>query len=156
MIKSKTYNKAYFLLCLLLVSCIGDVAYSKYERIATEGWLQTDTLEFEASVCDSATMQGILAMRIKDTFPYAGLSVVVEQDVADGNKKNHLRDTVNCELINSRGKIKGEGVSRYQYEFPANKFSIADSCVVSTKVYHIMNVDTMPGITEVGFTLRRI
>ena len=156
MIKSKTYNKTYFLLCLLLVSCIGDVAFSKYESIADEGWVQTDTLKFEASVCDSATMQGMLAMRIKDSFPYAGLSVVVEQEIADGNKKSYLKDTVTCELINSRGKIQGEGVSRYQYEFPANRFSIADSCTVSTKVYHIMNVDTIPGITEVGFTLKRL
>lgn len=142
-------------LCLLLLSCIGDVVFSKYESIPDEGWMQADTLKFETSACDSAAMQGILALRIKNTFPYAGISVVVEQEISSANKRRRIKDTIDCKLINSHGKIEGKGVSRFQYEFPSRQFSVTDSCTISTKVYHIMNVDTIPSITEVGFTLKR-
>ena len=142
---------------LFLSGCTGNVAYNKYEGIPTRGWLRADTMKFEAEIRDSATYESFIAMRIDNSFPYVGLSVIVEQSILHGkDKPKILRDTVNCELIDKHGNIKGSGLSRFQYEFPVTDIALSPDDKVTTKIYHIMNKDTIPSVTEVGYVLRKV
>ena len=78
--------------------------------------------------------------------------MIVEQKVMPGNVTRC--DTVTCELTDDKGKVKGNGISNYQYVFHVSDrhYHKGDSLHISVR--HDMKREILPGITDVGISLR--
>ena len=158
--KTKTMHKASsILLCLLLIAlvgCIGGVTFDQYVNIPSDGWRRADIVKFSTLIRDSADYESRLAMRIEGTFPYEGVTVIVEEKISKGRKEIKTeRDTITCDFIDKNGNIKSSGISRFEYDFPIAETTIVKGCRADVSIYHIMNVDTIPGITEIGFVMKK-
>ena len=66
-------------------------------------------------------------------------------------KKNVVtKDTMNCELTSSEGNTKNNGLGFKQYVFPLASKVMAENDSIKIKVYHIMDTDSITGISDVG------
>lgn len=155
---------AVFALLAMLVSCTGNMVYDTYHIIDVDGWRQKDTLVFPVSdISEDGIYQSMLGLRITNCFPYSSLSVDVEQtiyplDTATGKRlpEASRTTTVKCRFFDKDGNLDGVGVGRFQYEFPVDSMKLfyGDSLVV--RVSHIMNKDSIPCISEIGYVLKKL
>jgi gliding motility-associated lipoprotein GldH len=63
------------------------------------------------------------------------------------------RDTLNCSLIERDGRVKGKGVSFYQYNFHLNDLDLRAGDSLSINIRHNMKREILPGIADVGIKL---
>lgn len=66
-----------------------------------------------------------------------------------------MKRSLDCELIDNRGTIKGSGISQYQYEFPVDMLQLEKDDSLQVTIIHNMRRELMPNICDVGFTLTR-
>ena len=144
--------------CVMVVwafgSCNRSTAYYHYEHTPLDGWDKNDTVYFQVASLDAGNYREELGLRIDDKYPFQALTLVVTHNILPSGYT--LTDTVNCSLADKRGRMKGTGISRYQYNFHINtlNFREGDSlCVISVR--HNMKREVMPGITDVGIRLDR-
>ena len=69
----------------LLCSCNSDVVYDKYNHTQLTGWEKNDTLAFDVPpMKESGRYRLELGLRTSTSFPFTGLSLVVDRTVATG------------------------------------------------------------------------
>lgn len=135
------------IIMLVLGSCTGGED-SIFHNIPEQGWAYRDTLSF-------APMQGqgtlLLAVRHDAAYPYSNLWL--EVSARDPRKGVILRDTVNLRLSDRFGRWLGKGFGgSYQLEVPVSGSVSLDSASV-VNVRHIMRLDTVRGLDQVGIRL---
>lgn len=131
-----------------LLSCNGYRCndYSEYFRIADEGWRYADSLRFVPvhadSLCEGRFVVGITHT---DAYPYTELCM--EVSLFDGERHRH--DTIAISVVDSYGSWTGSGIGA--------SFQLTDTLAPLTHisgspvtVRHIMRVDTLSGISNVG------
>ncbi|MBR1504944.1 MAG: gliding motility lipoprotein GldH [Prevotella sp.] len=153
-------NKYTFLiyLCLLqvvmLTACKQRTVYHHYEHTPLSGWEKNDSLQFNI---DTIRMAGTYAeeigVRINGTYPFMQLNLIVMQTVKPAMKTHS--DTLTCHLIDEQGQTLGSGVSNYQYTFPVTTLQLSEGDCVEVSVRHDMKREILPGISDIGFRLRR-
>ena len=135
-----------------ILLCLGACApghndYSDFRNIDVDGWVYGDTLEFSPSIGDS-TARGtlMLALRHSNSYLYSNLWV----EVSYFNDTVCVVDTLNVPLADIYGRWYGSGFgARYQatdtivYDMQLHRGK-------PVKVRHIMRVDTLHGIEQVG------
>lgn len=137
----------------LFASCDKDMVYSQYMHAAIGGWEKNEALTFEVdSIQQNGTYSVILGLRISDKYPFQNLHMVVEQTIYPSQKV--VTDVVTCKVCDKRGTMLGRGVSFYQYDLPVRRLSYAQGDSVSIRVRHNMKREILPGITDVGITLK--
>ena len=139
---------------IALSSCDSDVIYDKYNHTPLVGWEKNDTLSFDVPpVKDAGRYRLELGLRTSTSFPFTGLSLVVEHTV----EPDHMlyTDTVNCRLADEKGNVLGNGVSCFQYNFIVSDISLNKGDSLHICVRHIMKREIMPGISDVGLKLTR-
>ena len=153
----KTVRRTAWLLSTLLLlaftSCKDGVVYSSYEHTALAGWERNDTLPFNiVPLADDGTYALDLGLRTSAGYPFRSVTLIVEQKVLPRNITTC--DTVTCELTDDKGKVRGNGISNYQYVFHVSDrhYHKGDSLHISVR--HDMKREILPGITDVGITLR--
>jgi hypothetical protein len=80
------------------------------------------------------------------------LTLIVEQDVRPAQR--HYADTLRAELVNENGFAKGVGVSTFRYELPLRQVSLNKGDSLHVTIRHVMSEEQLPGISDVGFTLK--
>ena len=141
-----------------LSSCDHQTVYHHYEHVSLGGWEKNDALHFAIPpVRTTGTYSEQLELRIDQTFPFLSLTMIVKQTVfREGlptGATRHYR--VIGQLAKSDGTMTGSGISYYQYSFPVTETVLEAGDSLDIEIVHNMKREIMPGITDVGFCLRR-
>jgi len=136
-------------LLVVTVACTGAGGYTGYKEIPDTGWPYGDDCDYAVSTGDSvATGRLLLSITHDNSYEYSNLWVEVTYDDADNV---HHVDTVNVAMCDALGNWYGKGLpGHYQFTDTLTRHAVAlaDSSVV--KVRHIMRVDTLTGISQIG------
>ncbi len=138
---------------LLFSGCNRKVVYNQYAHTPIAGWERNDTLYFD--VPPSARSQVVyeeLGLRINSLYPFRDLFLIVEQTTLPSGVVR--RDTVSCSLIDREGRIKGSGISYYQYNMRIADLSLNKGDSLHIGIRHNMKREILPGIADVGLLLR--
>ncbi len=138
----------------VLAACNRRLVYDKYVGTPIAGWEKNDTLSFEISPVDSAAAyEACLGLRITDSYPFTALTLIVEQHVYP--RAEVFVDTLHCKLTDSRGNAAGKGISYHQYKFPVTTLHLQHGDSIRINVRHDMKREILPGVSDVGISLRR-
>lgn len=125
--------------------------FSRFAELPESGWAYGDSILIStAGTAGERQSELTVALRHNDKFPYRNLWIEISHPKADG--KTH-RDSINIELADIYGRWLGKGFgASYQCQATLpHKVNIPDSETV--KIRHIMRVDTIRGIEQIGITL---
>lgn len=143
-----------FAVAVACASCTGNVVYDHYEHTPLAGWDKVDTLTFcvprlsGAGVCATT-----LGLRVNGSYPYQGLTLIVEQTVLPADKAaaaTTTADTIDCTIFDKQGTVRGQGVSCYQYHYRVSQRQMEAGDSLRVTVRHDMRREIMPGISDVG------
>lgn len=114
---------------------------SCFVHLPNQGWLYGDTVTLSFVATESVPN---LAIRHRDSYPYRNLWLELTRQL---DSATYIVDTLNIELCNAYGRWHGNGFGgSYQFKFP-----LSESMRVSPiTVRHIMRVDTLRGIEDIG------
>ncbi len=140
----------------LLVVCLGACAprhnnYSSFATVPSAGWAYADNFEFMPRFNDSvATGRLVLAVRHSANYPYANLWVEISTPGNPLAGAASVKDTVNIRLCDSGGRWLGRGLgaSLQKADTLPSVVTLADS--VPVRLRHIMRVDTLDDIEQIG------
>lgn len=136
----------------IILLCLGACApghndYSHFFNIEPEGWTYGDTLNFDPEIQDSvATGRLDIAIRHSNAYAYSNLWLEIRHFNGDTTRI----DTVNIEMSDIYGRWHGNGLgTSFQYELPvSHKISLYKDKSIS--INHIMRVDRLEGIEQIG------
>ena len=136
--KNQPKNKTSLLKSLILLfiaslytACDEQTVYHSFQSLPTEGWQRNDTLFFNVSVADSATLYNPEVPNIK-------------------------RDTLELRLADNAGIWLGDGWGGlYQSTLPAGFIRIGKAGEYRFKIIHLLPDEVLPGINDVGIKLKR-
>lgn len=138
---------------ILLYACTGHET-SGFSDIDPAGWIYGDTVYFTPSLhlpYDSDTCQnskGDISIVIRHTNQYEYANIWLELRYLSQDSL-HI-DTINMPLANEFGKWFGNGIGvSYQYVYTPLE-NIELDLADTVKISHIMRVDTLKGIEQVG------
>lgn len=135
----------------LCVSCLDKRVYDHYEATTATGWEKTDNVEFFVPpMRQSGIYDFVLGMRTTGSYPFMSISLVVKTEIVGRTTK---RDTLQCQLVNSRGHIRGQGIGYYQYDFHISTLKLHKGDSLNISVQHDMKREILPGISDVGIRI---
>lgn len=145
------------LLGLLAVAC-GERSYSRWANLPTDGWIYTDTvalLPVDTMLHDNDSLvRGAIriAVRHENSYRYSNLWLEMTYHT-DGRRL--IRDTINLRLADVYGRWIGSGFgASYQQEALISSSSVID-VTQPVALRHIMRVDTLRGIEQIGIEVVR-
>ncbi len=139
---------------LVLAACNHEAVYHHYEHTTVDGWSRTDTLSFSIPpVAASGNYEAQLELRTNESYPFVSLDVVAIQTILPSGQMRC--DTVKCQLADKNGRILGHGITQYQYSFPLGSLQLSEGDSLYVVMYHGMKREVLPGITDVGFQLKK-
>ena len=142
----------------LTMACDRSVVYNHYENVDNEGWERTDTMHFSIPpIKQAGTYRQQVMLRTNNELPFLGISVIVEQEIfpADHTMSRKLRKRIDCKLVEGNGHVLGSGISCYQYSFNVDSVQLNEGDSLHVFVMHHMKLETMPGISDVGFLMKK-
>lgn len=125
--------------------------FSSFTRVPERGWAYGDTISIVATDLDSLqTGRIFVGLHHDNNFLYSNLWLEVSYRDAYGRAHT---DTVNIPMADNYGRWLGHGLGTgYQCEIALpDTVTISDSCRISVR--HIMRVDTIRGIDQIGITV---
>lgn len=144
----------YMSLFLLLASCSGGTVYDHYNHTSVSGWDRGEVLSYEVPRLNKTSKYAtMLGLRVSESYPFQSLTLIVEQTVLP--EKKMKRDTVNCQIFDSQGKIKGQGINYFQYHFLVSEADLKQGDSLHITVRHDMRREIIPGIADIGIQLSR-
>ena len=142
----------FFTVALVTASCNRKTIYHHYEHTPVAGWEKSDTLTFTVKAKERAVVQRDVELRMSGDYPFQRLNLVIEQTTYPAGISR--RDTLNCDLIDPQGNIRGEGLSLYQYRFHMTDISLNEGDSLCVHIRHNMKREVLQGIADVGLRLR--
>lgn len=138
---------------LILASCNRKTTiYHHYEHTSLEGWEKNDTLQFSVhAATQRAVVRREVELRITNDYPFRSLNLVVDQTTFPSHIHRH--DTLQCNLIDTRGNVYGDGINLYQYCFNLTDISLNEGDSLSISIRHNMKREILPGIADIGIRL---
>ena len=139
-------------------SCSDPRTYDQYKSVSLQGWQRNDTLTFDIPRQWEGNYQLDLCLRAAQTYPYRNLSVIIERKVIYFRQRKKLEktynDTVNCEVINVKGTLVGhKGITSTEILQAVTSFRLNRNDSLQVKIHHIMNRESLPGISDIGIRL---
>ena len=142
------------MLLLVLSACNRKLVYDRYLSTPISGWEKNDTLSYDIRpVSGTDTYDMWLGLRTSEAYPFTAITLIVEQHMYP--KDTIVNDTVNCKLTDRHGNASGTGVNFHQYRFPVTELQLQDGDSIHIRVRHDMKREILPGISDVGISLRR-
>ncbi len=144
------------LLSMLLGACSpGKRDYSRWNNISASGWVYGDTISLlpadTALYGNDSIVTGALrvALRHSSDYPYSNLWL----EVTYHSDRSLMRDTLDITLADVFGRWLGSGFgASYQQSVLINPSAVVD-VTRPVSVRHIMRVDTLHGIDQVGVSI---
>ena len=142
------------MLLLVLSACNRKLVYDRYLSTPISGWEKNDTLSYDIRpVSGTDTYDMWLGLRTSEAYPFTAITLIVEQHIYP--KDTIVNDTVNCKLTDRHGNASGTGVNFHQYRFPVTELQLQDGDAIHRRGRHDMKREILPGISDVGISLRR-
>ena len=142
------------MLLSVLSACNRKLVYDRYLSTPISGWEKNDTLSYDIRpVSGTDTYDMWLGLRTSEAYPFTAITLIVEQHIYP--KDTIVNDTVNCKLTDRHGNASGTGVNFHQYRFPITELQLQDGDSIHIRVRHAMKREILPGISDVGISLRR-
>ena len=140
---------------LAIASCDRKAVYSHYVSTPIDGWDSSDELTFTISpIPADGAYEEHVGLRINRVYPFQGLTLIVKQQVFPAGETH--TDTLEANLIDHEGNIRGQGINYFQYTIPLRKINLHAKDSMSVSIRHHMRRETLPGIGDIGFTLLRL
>ena len=142
-------------LCLLgtLISCQDKSIFHQYCSTPPTGWSNTDTLHINTSELIASDIELEIELRHTPNYRYSKIFIACEENLTDSTK--FKTDTIALTLINSEGRLKGEGLGRiYQTRYFYKRLKHPQiSSKSEFRIYHLMNDSTLQGIEDIGIRI---
>jgi len=135
-------------------SCNSRKVYHHYEHLSVDGWDKNQRLTFDIPrVTSDGTYALDLGLRTNTDYPFMRVTLVVESTTFPTKKTTTQK--VSCNLIDERGKSRGNGVTLYQSNFHINDLQLhaGDSLLITVR--HDMRREILPGVSDIGLTLTK-
>lgn len=136
-----------------LTSCSNKHAsVAEFCDIPQQGWVYGNALEYQPRGLDSVALRTLLlTVRHSNAYPYRNIWL----EVTTNTMGVKTIDTLNIELADVYGRWHGSGFGpSYQYETAVGAPKIlSDSSKIAVR--HIMRVDTLREVEQIGFTINR-
>lgn len=144
------------LLLTLLTACEHKPVAFQYQSTSVEGWELGDTLHFHIdSLKEAGNYQLSIGIRTSAATPYPYKSIWLVLGQHWHNPERFSRDTVECQLTNEEGEQNGYGVSLHQYDINWKQLQLPEKASADITVNHIMRLEIVQGIANVGIKLVR-
>jgi len=135
---------------LLTGACDRETVFHQYRHTNAGGWEKNDTLLYNVGkIAHSGRFKEEIGIRMNGTYPFTGLSIIVEQTILSGNIIT--RDTLNCAFTGKNSYNNGVGYRQYKFHLKDVSLSKGDSVVL--RVRHDMLREILPGIADVGIKI---
>ncbi len=141
---------------VLLSSCMDMPYYSESTSVDENGWLSTDTIEFNFTINDLSTrFNSSIDLRHNGDYPYSNLYLFI--DITYPNNK-HRVDTLECVLADNRGRWYGSGLGdmvshRIEY-LDEIQFPLEGN--YHMRITHGMRRDPLEEIIDLGLRLENL
>lgn len=138
------------LFSLCLGACVpGQNDFCEFRQLPDDGWAYGDTLCFTPLFADSTVMSiPVIALRHNNTYPYSNLWIELSRMSPDSTTRTC--DTVNVHLADIYGRWEGHGFGA-SYQYADTLRGVAPLRAGQTlTVRHIMRVDTIHDIEQLG------
>ncbi len=135
------------------ISCGQRPVYSHYEPTGADGWMQHDSVSFQAAVADSAVYALTLGLRATNDYPYTHLKLVAHCRTARSAVDRH--DTLTLAITDAKGDMRGSGTTIFTYEQPLHPLTLFADDTLTVTVAHAMRNTLLPGTTDIGLTVER-
>lgn len=149
-------NKIGVLLALLLfASCDTAKVYEEYQSIPTDGWLTSNSIDFEIEIeeQEGVLVDYLIGMRNNNEYLYSNIFLFADIESPSGI---HQLDTLQYLLAEPSGKWIGTGVGAIKYNlFKFKEEQSLTSGLYKIKLSHGMRNDVLMGIEDLGFRIER-
>lgn len=143
------------LLSVLFVACDRQTAMAGYRDLPSDGWEAGDTIAFPLdSVAEGGDYVLTLSLRFTAAggYPFSDIALLLTRCLPGDTLTTPLRYT----LTTGRSDMAGNGVSLYAYDFPVDTLSLEPGTKGRFMLKHDMRLSPLPGIRDVGLSLRRL
>lgn len=126
----------------------------QYRQVGTDGWYQKDTVRF-----DIPTIQGDfqgnlnIGLRLNNDFRYQRIWVVLEQRWKETSLNR--KDTLTLDFTNAEGEFSTTGTNLMEFTDKVCDVRLAPQQEGTILIYHLMHMETVPSIREVGISINR-
>ena len=152
------YIIALMVITMGAASCSDPRTYDRYESVSLQGWSRKDTLTFDIPRQWEGNYQLDLCLRAAQTYPYRNISMIIERKVIyyrqRKKREKTYNDTINCEIVNDKGILAGQkGITSTEIRQAITSFRLNRNDSMHVTIHHIMNHESLPGISDVGIRL---
>ena len=152
------YIIALMVITMGAASCSDPRTYDRYESVSLQGWSRKDTLTFNIPRQWEGNYQLDLCLRAAQTYPYRNISMIIERKVIyyrqRKKREKTYNDTINCEIVNDKGILAGQkGITSTEIRQAITSFRLNRNDSMHVTIHHIMNRESLPGISDVGIRL---
>lgn len=138
----------------ILMACSSQKVYDTFLHVDDKGWEKNEELMFSIPrMTESDDYNLELGLRLNNFYPFRNLQLAVIQTVYP-SLETHT-DMLTLEIADSQGKMKGSGVSLYQFSKIFRKYRLQENDSISVRVRHDMKREILPGVMDVGIILRK-
>ncbi|MDE6303973.1 MAG: gliding motility lipoprotein GldH [Paramuribaculum sp.] len=123
-------------------------SYSDFRQIEPDGWSYDDTLLFTADVAPQA--RGILTVALRHSIDYPYRNLWIETTLEGDSVSAPRRDTLCIELADPFGRWLGTGQGASRQVKASLPHSVSVDSGRTIAVRHLMRLDTVPDIEQVG------
>lgn len=146
------------LFVLLLVGCQDRKVYHRYAATDIEGWDVTERIEFPVdTLIEGGTFRPTLHLRITTggEYPFQSIAIAVTQRWTCDTVLMERTDTLQCRFTTPSGHRLEKGISRSQFAYSLPALQLPARAVGKISIVHLMRKETIPGISDVGFSLAK-
>lgn len=152
------YIIALMVITMGAASCSDSRTYDRYKSVSLQGWSRKDTLTFDIPRQWEGKYQLDLCLRAAQTYPYRNISMIIERKVIyyrqRKKREKTYNDTINCEIVNDKGILAGQkGITSTEIRQAITSFRLNRNDSMHVTIHHIMNRESLPGISDVGIRL---
>lgn len=141
---------------ILLAACGEQPVVHTYQSVPVNGWEPGDTLRFRVdTLAEGGAYEASIGIRTSASVPYPYRSVWLVVKQHWHNPELLTCDTLECMLTDEKGDVVGHGVSLYQFVESFGPMNLTAGASADVSIYHIMQREMLPGITDVGIKLIR-
>ena len=144
-----------FIIVLLLTSCDQSRLYEENFEIPGHMWNKNNSVEFSPIIEDTLSAQNIY-VNIRNSGNYAFSNLFLFVTTMSPNRQ-WIKDTIEIQLANSKGKWLGSGIGDLFFSRKLYKFYVRFPMkgVYKFSVQQGMRVDDLKGIHDVGIRIEK-
>ena len=144
------------LLVVFVLCACNNTYFTSYADLPEGKWDSRDTLVFEVPgdpINDTRVVKKTLAARVRYTNAYKYRKVSLGVDFCSEDGKVIKKDTLTFELFDKNGGRNGNGTVYLESEEKSFDVEMTPSSSNVLRVYHLMRLDPLEGISNVVISL---